>query len=68
MKAIQEYLVLLSVGQTCKYQGIDLLDFIRSGKNNIDAFAHGKLLRMLKTTLVKPHGGQDRVLAINVSE
>jgi hypothetical protein len=37
-EALQEYLILLSVCQTCEYQGIDLLDFLRSGKKHIDAF------------------------------
>jgi hypothetical protein len=32
-KSIQEYLVLLSVRQTCKYQNVDFLDFLRSDRN-----------------------------------
>jgi hypothetical protein len=39
-KAVQEYLVLLSVRQTCVYQGIDFLNFVRSGEKSIDAFAN----------------------------
>ncbi len=38
-KGIQEYLILLSVCQTCKYQGLDFLDFLRSGEKDISAFA-----------------------------
>jgi hypothetical protein len=38
-KGIQEYLILLSVCQTCKYQGLDFLDFLRSGEKDITAFA-----------------------------
>jgi hypothetical protein len=38
-KGIEEYLVLLSVCQTCKYQGLDFLDFLRSGETDIQAFA-----------------------------
>jgi len=38
-EAVQEYLVLLSVCQTCEYQGIDFLDFLRSGEKHIDAFS-----------------------------
>jgi len=38
-KGVDEYLTLLSICQTCKYRGLDFLDFIRSGKKNIDAFA-----------------------------
>ncbi len=32
---IQEYLTLLSIQQTCKYQGIRLYDFLKSGKTSI---------------------------------
>jgi len=38
-KGIEEYLVLLSVCQTCKYTGVDFLDFLRSGEKDIYAFA-----------------------------
>lgn len=38
-KSIQEYLILLSVCQTCKYQGLDFLDFLRSGEKDIETFA-----------------------------
>jgi len=36
---IEGYLVLLSVCQTCKYMGVDFLDFLRSGEKDIHAFA-----------------------------
>lgn len=39
VKGIEEYLVLLSVCQTCKYQGLDFLDFLRSGEKDLEAFA-----------------------------
>ncbi len=38
-KGIDEYLVLLSICQTCKYSGLDFLDFLLSGEKSIDAFA-----------------------------
>lgn len=38
-KGIEEYLTLLSVCQTCKYMGVDFLDFLRSGEKDIHAFA-----------------------------
>ncbi len=41
-EAVQEYLVLLSVCQTCEYQGIDFLDFLRSGEKDIEAFAQSR--------------------------
>jgi len=34
-KGIEEYLILLSVCQTCKYSGLDFLDFLRSGDSHI---------------------------------
>ncbi len=37
-KGVDEYLTLLSICQTCKYRGLDFVDFIRSGKKNIEAF------------------------------
>jgi hypothetical protein len=38
-RGIEEYLILLSVCQTCKYSGLDFLDFLRSGEKDIGAFA-----------------------------
>jgi hypothetical protein len=38
-KGIRDYLVLLSLCQTCKYMGVDFLDFLRSGEKDIHAFA-----------------------------
>ena len=35
-----EYLTLLSVAETCEYRGIDFLDFLRSGKWDVYAFAN----------------------------
>ena len=39
---IQKHLVLLSVCQTCKYMGVDFLDFLRSREKNIRAFAENR--------------------------
>jgi predicted RecB family nuclease len=41
-KGIREYLILLSVCQTCKYSGVDFLDFLRSGEKDIHAFAESR--------------------------
>jgi hypothetical protein len=41
-KGIEDYLVLLSVCQTCKYMGVDFLDFLRSGEKDIHAFAESR--------------------------
>ena len=42
---IQRYLVLLSVCQTCKYMGVDFLDFLRSGEKDVHAFAESRRRR-----------------------
>ena len=38
-KGIRDYLVLLSLCETCKYMGVDFLDFLRSGEEDIHTFA-----------------------------
>lgn len=38
-EGIRDYLVLLSICQTCKYKGVPFLDFLRSRKQNVDDFA-----------------------------
>jgi len=45
-KAIHDYLVLLSVAETCKYRGISFLDFLRSGELDIDKFSSGGRSRL----------------------
>ena len=44
-KGLREYLILLSICETCKYRGLDFLDFLRSGEKDIDAFAASKRRR-----------------------
>ncbi len=39
---IEDYLILLSICETCEYQGLDVLDFLRSGEKDIEAFAQLK--------------------------
>ena len=41
----EAYLTLLSVCETCKYQGSDFLDFLRSGETDIEAFMGKKSRR-----------------------
>jgi len=41
-KGVKEYLILLSVCQSCKYMGVDFLDFLRSGEKDIHAFAESR--------------------------
>ncbi|MDT8303097.1 MAG: transposase, partial [Sedimentisphaerales bacterium] len=41
-KGIQEYLILLSICETCKYKGISFLSFLRSGQRDIDEFINNR--------------------------
>jgi hypothetical protein len=35
---IHDYLILLSVYQTCEYRGVDFLEFLRSGEKRVDDY------------------------------
>jgi hypothetical protein len=48
-KAISEYLILLSICETCRYMGVDFLDFLRSGEKDIHAFAQSRRGRRRRT-------------------
>jgi hypothetical protein len=39
---LRNYLVLLSICETCNYQGLDFLDFLRSGETDIAVFADSR--------------------------
>jgi Transposase IS66 family len=41
-KGVDEYLTLLTVAETCEYQGLDFLDFLRSGEKDVETFARGR--------------------------
>ena len=51
-KGIEEYLVLLSVCQTCVYCGVDFLDFLRSGEKDVETFARSRKTRRVKARVV----------------
>jgi len=40
---IKDYLILLSIQETCKYQGISFLEFLRSGEKDLDVFVGRKI-------------------------
>jgi predicted RecB family nuclease len=40
-RGIRDYLVLLSISETCKYKGASFLRFLQSGQVDIDSFASG---------------------------
>jgi predicted RecB family nuclease len=54
-KTINRHLILLTVCQTCKYMGVDFLDFLRSGEKDIRAFAESRRRR---------RHGRDRSVAV----
>lgn len=37
-KSLRDFLILLSVRQTCKYRDVEFIDFLRSGSKDIDDF------------------------------
>jgi predicted RecB family nuclease len=39
---IEEYLILLSVSETCRYKNVDFLEFLCSREKDIDAFLKGR--------------------------
>jgi hypothetical protein len=53
----EEYLVLLSICETCEYQGLDFLNFLRSGEKDIEVFAQSKFtLNYSKESAHTGHG------------
>ena len=64
-KGIEEYLILLSVCQTCKYSGLDFLGFLRSGETDIGTFAASQRNRagpllLIRTNSPRIHGDSMR--------
>ena len=41
-KVLADFLVLLSLCETCKYKNVDFLDFLRSGSRDIDHFPNSR--------------------------
>ena len=55
-RGVEDYLVLLSVCQTCKYMGVDFLDFLRSGEKDIHTFAERPRGRRRRKETSQPTG------------
>jgi len=47
-KGLREFLVLLSLCETCKYRNVDFLDFLRSGSKDVDDFAISRPRRQVR--------------------
>jgi hypothetical protein len=41
-KGLRDFLILLSIRETCKYKNVDFLGFLRSGSKDIDGFAQSR--------------------------
>jgi hypothetical protein len=41
-KGVHDFLVLLSICETCRYKNVNFLDFLRSGSKDIDDFANNR--------------------------
>jgi predicted RecB family nuclease len=69
-KGIRDYLVLLSISETCKYKGVSFLDFLRSGEIDVDIFAAhtGRARCTTRTPNTKGRGGGDQKAAYIVSD
>ena len=50
-RGIRDYLILLSVCETCRIRGLSFLDFLRSGERDIDAFAKNRLGKSLPKSM-----------------
>ena len=49
-KGLREYLVLLSICETCKRRGLSFLDFLISGESSVELFAGNKSRRSKRNT------------------
>jgi Transposase IS66 family len=50
----RNYLVLLSICQTCKYRGLDFFEFLRSGEKDIQVFAESRRGRKRRPPTIEP--------------
>jgi transposase len=48
-KGLHDFLVLLSLCETCRYKNVDFLDFLRSGSKDIDDFVISRMKRRLQS-------------------
>ena len=51
---LRDYLVLLSLCKTCKYMGLDFLDFLRSGEKDVHVFAESRRGRRHRPSINEP--------------
>jgi len=54
-KGVDEYLTLLTVAETCEYQGLDFLDFLRSREMDIETFSRRRRRYSTKKVEISSH-------------
>jgi predicted RecB family nuclease len=55
-RGLSDYLVLLSICQTCRYKGVSFLRFLASGQRDIDSYCRRKFSRRWPVVQVYPKG------------
>jgi predicted RecB family nuclease len=55
-RGLSDYLVLLSICQTCRYKGVSFLRFLASGQRDIDSYCRRKFSRRWPVVQVYPNG------------
>lgn len=50
-RGIRDYLILLSVCETCRIRGLSFLEFLRSGERDVDAFTKNRLGKSVPKTV-----------------
>jgi hypothetical protein len=65
-KGLREYLILLSISETCKYKGARFLDFLLSQEPDVDRFVNRTRRRRAPRPLVWQAGLTRDALAVNV--
>jgi hypothetical protein len=53
---LRDYLLLLSICQTCRYKGVSFLKFLMSGQRNVDSYCERRRSRRWPTLQVYPKG------------
>jgi predicted RecB family nuclease len=53
---LSDYLLLLSICQTCRYKGVSFLKFLVSGQRNVDSYCERRRSRRWPTLQVYPKG------------
>jgi hypothetical protein len=53
-KGLRDYLVLLSICETCRYRGLNFLEFLRSGETDLEAFAESRRGRRRRSPVSEP--------------